>query len=80
MNYKLETELEITHAHIRRMRHELKRVRGRLTETLVALHKIAQEPEGVYSIDPVEYRDNVIKWCQNTARDALSAVAKEVNE
>ena len=39
-----------------------------------ALRMIAESPEGVYRTDPIEYRDNVIEWCQETARQALEAV------
>ena len=45
---------------------------ARVLELEAALRQIAEKPEGVYSRDPVKYRDNVIAWCQEVARAALA--------
>ena len=42
-------------------------------DLLSALTKIADSPEGVYRVDPLEYAHNVIEWCQETARTAIAA-------
>lgn len=39
---------------------------------LEALEAIAERPEGAYHRDPVEYRNNVISWCQDTANAAIA--------
>mgnify|MGYP001600513847 CR=1 FL=1 len=46
----------------------------RYQELLAALTKIATEPEGAYHRDRNEYLQNVIAWCQETARAAIAKV------
>ena len=35
------------------------------------VQKIADKPEGVWSTDPLTYRNNVIEWCMDYATRAL---------
>ena len=46
-----------------------------MTVLRAALEKIATAPEGVYSRDKETYLKNVIEWCQETARVAITQAA-----
>jgi len=39
------------------------------------LEKIVSAPHGAWNNDPVTYRENVIKWCQDRAQEALDLLA-----
>ena len=48
------------------------------TEKLVALEfiltEIVESPHGAWNNDPVKYRENVIKWIQDRAREGLGVI------
>ena len=46
-------------------------------ELLAALTKIATAPEGAYNRDRKEYLQNVIEWCQETARAAIAKASPQ---
>jgi len=40
------------------------------------LEEIAFEPKGAWNNDPIQYRDNVIQWCQDQAKIILDELEK----
>lgn len=61
-----------------------------MTDKIIGLEfiltEIAVSPHGAWNNDPVTYRENVIKWCQDRAKEGLELIrgsvttAKEVTE
>lgn len=52
------------------------RVIAAAPELLAALTKIATAPEGAYSRNREQYLQNVIVWCQETARAAIAKASR----
>jgi len=48
-----------------------------LREQLIEILKAIQRPEGVYRLDPVEYRNNVIVYCVRKAEEGLDLLNVE---
>jgi len=58
-------------------------IEEKLTALEFILTEIAVSPYGAWSNDPVTYRENVIKWCQDRAKEGLAIIhgsASKVNK
>ena len=46
----------------------------KLTALEFILTEIAVSPHGAWNNDPVAYRENVIQWCQDRAKEGLAII------
>jgi len=52
----------------------------KLTGLEFILTEIAVSPMGAWNNDPVAYRENVIKWCQDRAKEGLALIHRSASK
>ena len=52
----------------------LSEIEEKLTALEFILTEIIESPHGAWNNDPVTYLENVIKWCQDRAREGLKVI------